>query len=70
MKIRIIASSPVDGQEELNSYIGREYETVELKKHYDKDTVKEMNELGEVAVYLEENDKWLSIINKNEYEVL
>ena len=37
MKIRIIASAPIDGQEDLNSYIGREYETVDLKKHYEFD---------------------------------
>lgn len=69
-KIRIVASVPIDGQDGLDQYIGKEFETVELKTIYDRDVVKEMNELKEVAIYLEPTDKHVSVINASEYEII
>lgn len=70
MKIKIVKSNGINGQSEINQYIGNEFETVNLNSIYDKETVLEMNKLGEVAVYLENNDRHVSIINKDEYEVI
>jgi len=70
MKIRIIANAPIDNQESIANYIGREYETLPLTKYYDKDIIKEMNKLKEIAVFLDTNDKNPSIINEFEYEII
>ncbi len=70
MKIKIIASSPVNSQEEITQYIGNIYEPVNLKSYYDKDIIKEMKELKEIAVYLDPAHRQLSILNQNEYEVI
>lgn len=70
MKIKVIASYPIDGQEGLEKYVGQVFETLELKKWYDTDIIKEMKQLGEVAILVESNDKSPSILNKNEYEIL
>lgn len=70
MKIRIIANAPIDNQESISNYIGREYEVLPLTKYYNKDIVKEMNKLKEVAVFLETNDRNPSILNEFEYEII
>lgn len=70
MKIKVIASKPIDDQDEINKYVGKVFETLELKNYYDTDVVKDMKKLGEVAVLIENGDKSPSILNKNEYEVV
>lgn len=70
MKIRIIANAPINNQEGIENYIGREYEVLPLAKYYNKDIVKEMNKLKEVAVFLETNDRNPSILNEFEYEII
>lgn len=70
MKIQIIKNSPIDEQDSIQQYIGKIYEPVKLKKYYDKEVVKEMKELGEIAVFLEQDHKSLSILNKDEYIVI
>ncbi len=70
MKIRIVASSPTNNQEEITQYIGNIYEPVDIKKYYDKDVAKEMKELKEVAVFLSPAHRQPSILNQNEYEVI
>lgn len=68
MKIKIVASKPENSiQDGIEKFIGKEYETVVSS---DKFFAKEMKKLGEVAVYLEENDTQLSILNKDEYVII
>lgn len=70
MRIKVIASYPIDGQEQVNTIIGEVFETLELKKYYDRDIIKEMNTLGEVAILAEKGDTRPTILNKNEYEII
>lgn len=66
-KIKIVASRGINGQESIEKYIGKEYNVLELTKYYSNGIIKEMNELNEVAVLLDESDSFPSIINKDEY---
>lgn len=69
MKIRVIASSPADGQDHINYLIGKEFETVPYRE-FDKETREEMKHLGEVAIRTGEGRLDQYILNKNEYEVI
>jgi hypothetical protein len=65
--IRIIASQPVDDQEGIDSYIGREFEVIEHWKQKDS-----YLENGQVTVILFDDvdlnpRQQLSILNKEEY---
>lgn len=70
MRIKVIASKPIDGQDQIANIIGKEYQTLNLKKIYDTEIVKEMKTSGEIAIYAEDNDRHPTILNKDEYEIL
>ena len=66
MKIKVIASCPVDIQDGIHELIGKEFETVSYRD-FEKETREEMKKLGEVAIKV---GKYPYILNKNEYEVI
>lgn len=66
MKIKVIASNPIEEQNHINELIGKEFETIPYRE-YDKETRQEMKELGEVGIMV---GKYPYILNKDEYEVL
>ena len=66
MKIRVVASSPVDVQDDIHELIGKEFEIVPYRD-FEVDTRKEMKALGEVAIKV---GKYPYILNKDEYEVV
>lgn len=68
MKIKVVASKPIDGQDEIKELIGKEFETVPYRD-YDKETRNEMKSLGEVAIHVE-SERGNYILNKDEYEVI
>lgn len=69
-KVKIIASVPMGGQDELHEHIGKEYEVLDSSKYVDGYVLKESLKLEEVFVFLEEMDKHPSILNKGEYKYI
>lgn len=66
MKIKVIASHPVDIQDDILELVGKEFETVSYRE-FDKATREEMRALKEVAVRIGRNQY---ILNKSEYKII
>lgn len=70
MKIKIIASLPLEGEAGIRDHIGEIYETIPLETILYEHAVLRLSNLGCVAVNLNDGDYNPSILHRNEYKII